>query len=153
MGVKYISGLVSKEMYGICETNNPTKKQVNEYEMTKREIYKKFTNLGQKELNTKNNKKAYVINDVITTVIKRCRREKRRGIRVIDGFEKKLMISASQIPKCREFEVKPKIGKNFKKHNPLEGYPVRIYEIDLYFYEHYEKKYKLIKKNVNTYHL
>ena len=28
--------------------------------MTKREIYKKFTNLRKKELNTKNNKKAYV---------------------------------------------------------------------------------------------
>ena len=89
MGVKYISDLVLKEIYGICETKNPTKKQVNEYKMTKREIYKKFTNLGQKELNTKNNKKANVRNDVITTVIKRCRREKTRGIRAIDGFEKK----------------------------------------------------------------
>ena len=44
-------------MYGICETKNPTKKQVNEYKMTKRQIYKKFTNLSEKELNTKNNKK------------------------------------------------------------------------------------------------
>ena len=32
------------------------KKQVNEYKMTKREIDKKFTNLSNKELNTKNNK-------------------------------------------------------------------------------------------------
>ena len=29
------------------------KEQVNEYKMTKREIYKKFTNLSNKELNTK----------------------------------------------------------------------------------------------------
>ena len=36
---------------------NPTKEQVNEYKMTKREIYKKFTNLSDEELNTKNNKK------------------------------------------------------------------------------------------------
>ena len=50
------------------------------------------------------------------------------------------MIPDSEIPKCPEFEVKSKIGKIFKKHNPLEGYSVRIYEIDLYFYEHYEKK-------------
>ena len=57
MGVKDISDLVLKEMYGICETKNPTKKQVNEYKMTKREIYKKFTNLSDEELNTKNNKK------------------------------------------------------------------------------------------------
>ena len=46
--------------------------------MTKREIYKKFTNLSQEELNTKNNKKTYVRNDVMTTVIKRCRGEKKR---------------------------------------------------------------------------
>ena len=50
------------------------------------------------------------------------------------------MIPDSEIPKCPEFEVKSKIGKIFKKHNPIEEYFVRIYEIDLYFYEHYEKK-------------
>ena len=70
--------LVLKEIYGICETKNPTKKQVNEYKMTKREIYKKFTNLSEKELNTKNNKEAYVRNDVMNTIIKRCRGEKKR---------------------------------------------------------------------------
>ena len=57
MGVKNISDLVLKEIYGICETKNPTKEQVNEYKMTKREIYKKFTNLSQEKLNTINNKK------------------------------------------------------------------------------------------------
>ena len=57
MGVKNLSDLVLKEIYGICETKNPTKKQVNEYKITKREIYKKFTNLSNEELNTKNNKK------------------------------------------------------------------------------------------------
>ena len=35
MGVKNISDLVLKEIYGICETKNPTKKQANEYKMTK----------------------------------------------------------------------------------------------------------------------
>ena len=39
MGVKNISDLVLKEMYVICETKNPTKEQVNEYQMTKREIH------------------------------------------------------------------------------------------------------------------
>ena len=56
IGVKNISDLVLKEMYGICETKSPTKKQVNEYKMTKREIYRNFDNLRKKELNTKNNK-------------------------------------------------------------------------------------------------
>ena len=36
VGVKNISDLVLKEICGICETKNPTKKQVNEYKMTKR---------------------------------------------------------------------------------------------------------------------
>ena len=43
-GVENISDLVLKEIYGICETKNHTKKQVKEYKVTKREIYKKFTN-------------------------------------------------------------------------------------------------------------
>ena len=57
MGVKNISHLVFKKIYGIWETKNPTKKQVNEYKMTKKQIYKKFNNLSEKELTTKNNKK------------------------------------------------------------------------------------------------
>ena len=79
MGVTNMSDLILKEIYGICETKNPSKEQVNEYKMTKREIYKKFTNLSQEELNTKNNKKTYVRNDVMTTVIKRCRGEKKEA--------------------------------------------------------------------------
>ena len=153
IGVKNISDLVLKEIYGICETKNPTKKQVNEYKMTKREIYKKFTNLSKKELNTKNNKKAYVRNDVMTTIIKRCRGEKTRGIRAIDGFRNKLMIPDSEISKCPKFEVKSKIGKISKNHNLLEEYSVRIYKIDPYFSEHYEKKYKLIIMGTNIYYL
>ena len=72
--------------------------------MTKREIYKKFTNLSKKELNTKNNKNPYARSNVMTTIIKRCRGEK-RGIRAIDGFRKKLMIPDFEIPKCPEFEA------------------------------------------------
>ena len=153
MSVKNISDLVLKEIYGICETKNPSKEQVNEYKMTKREIYKKFTNLSKKELNTKNNKNPYARNDVMTTIIKQCRGEKRRGIRAIDGFRKKLMISDSEIPKCSEFEVKSKIGKVFQKHNPLEKYSVKIYEIDPYLYKYFEKKYKLIKMGANKHYL
>ena len=60
--VVQVFDLVLKEIYGICETKNPSKEQVNEYKMTKKQIYKKFTNLSEKELNTKNNKKTYVKN-------------------------------------------------------------------------------------------
>ena len=105
-GVKNISDLALKEIYGICEAKSCTKKQINEYKTTKREIYKKFTNLSEKELNTKNNKNPYVRNDVMTTIIKRCRGEKARVIRAIDGFRNKITIPDSEIPKCPEFEVK-----------------------------------------------
>ena len=44
--------------------------------MTEREIYKKFSNLSEDELNTKSNKSIYVRNDIMTTIIKRCRVEK-----------------------------------------------------------------------------
>ena len=88
MGVKNISDLVLKEIYGICETKNPTKEQINEYKMTEREIYEKFGNLSEDELNTKSNKNIYVKHDVMTTIIKRCRGEKKRDIRAIDGFRK-----------------------------------------------------------------
>ena len=46
--------------------------------MTKKQVYKKFTNLSQKELNTINNKNTYVKN-VMTTIIKRCREEKKEA--------------------------------------------------------------------------
>ena len=108
MGVKYTSDLVLKEIYGICERKNPTKKQANEYKMTKREIYKKFTNLSKKELNTKNNKNPYVRNDVMTTIIKRCRGKNTRGIRAIDRFRNKSMIPDSEIPKFQNLKSNQK---------------------------------------------
>ena len=36
LGVKNISDLVLKEIYGVCETKNSSKEEVNEYKMTKR---------------------------------------------------------------------------------------------------------------------
>ena len=42
------------------------------------------------ELNPKNNKEVYAENDVMTTVIKRCRGGKKRGEIKIDGFTKKI---------------------------------------------------------------
>ena len=89
----------------------------------------------------------------MATIIKCCRGEKTRGIRAIDGFRNKLMIPDSEIPKRSEFEVKSEIGKIFKNQNPLKEYSVRNYEVDPYFYEHYEKKYKLMKMGANIYYL
>ena len=66
--------------------------------MTEREILEKFDNLSEDELNTKSNKKVYVKNDVMTTVIKRCSGEKKEAKKKkIDSFRKKLMIPQSEI--------------------------------------------------------
>ena len=40
MGVTNTSDLILKEIYGICETKNPTEEQVNEYKMTKEKFIK-----------------------------------------------------------------------------------------------------------------
>ena len=81
----------------------------------------------------------------MTTIIKPCRGEKKRGIRVIDGFRKKLMIPDSEFPACPEFEVKSKIAKLFINEEIPEEYSVKIYEIDPFFYEHHKEKIKVDK--------
>ena len=81
----------------------------------------------------------------MTTIIKRCRGEKKRGIRAINGFRKKIMVPGFEIPVYWEFEVKSKIGKLFIMKKILEEYFVRIYEIDPYFCEHNKEKIKVDK--------
>ena len=107
--------------------------------MTEREIYEKFTNLRDEKLNTKSSKFVYVKNNVMANIIKHCRGEKKRGIRAIDVFRRKLMIPDYEITKCPEHEVKSKIGTIFVSKKILEEYSAKIYEIDPYFYEHYKK--------------
>ena len=109
--------------------------------MTGREIFEKFANLSNDELNTKSSKFVYVKNNVMTNIIKHCRGEK-RGIRAIDRFRRTLMIPDFEITKCPEHEVKSKTGTIFVNEKILEEYFVTIYEIDPYFYEHCKKKKK-----------
>ena len=79
LGVQNISDLFLKEMYGIYKTKSLTKEQIKKCRMTKIEIFEKFYNLSEDELNAKNNKEVYAKNDVVITVIKLCRGEKKRG--------------------------------------------------------------------------
>ena len=79
--------------------------------------------------------------------------KKKRDERKIDGFTKKLMIPDSEISECPEHEVLSKIGNIFVNEKILEEYSVRVCKTDFYFYEHYRKKYKLMKMGVNIYYL
>ena len=151
LGVKNISDLVLKEICGAYGKKELPKEEIKCYKMTEREIFKKFGNLNKDELNTKSNKTVYVKNNIMTNIIKHCRGEKKRGIKTIDGFKK--MISDHEISVLIEHKVKSKIGTIFANEKILEEYSVRIYEIDPYFYEHYKKKYKLMKMDINTCYL
>ena len=53
LGVKNMSDLVLKELYGIFKTKNFMKKQIRKYKMTEREIFKKYANLSEDELSEK----------------------------------------------------------------------------------------------------
>ena len=45
--------------------------------MTEKEIFEKYANLSENELNAKNIKNVYAKKDVVTTFIKRCRSEQK----------------------------------------------------------------------------
>ena len=74
--LKKMSDSVLKQIYGIYQTKKLTKEQIKKCKIAEREIFKKVDNLSKDELNTRNNKNAYVRNDVMTTIIKRSRGEK-----------------------------------------------------------------------------
>ena len=79
LGVTDISDLVLKEIYGIYEKRKLAKEECKNYKMTEKEIFEKFDNLSNDELNTKSSKFVYVKNNVITNIVKHCRGEKNRN--------------------------------------------------------------------------
>ena len=56
---KNMSNLVLKEIFGIYETKNLTNKQIKKYKLSEKDIFKKYANLSEDELNTKSNKKMF----------------------------------------------------------------------------------------------
>ena len=72
-----MSDLVLKEIYDIYKTTNLTNKQIQKYKMNGKEIFEKYVNLSEDEWSEKSNKNVYVKNDVMSTVIKHCKGEKK----------------------------------------------------------------------------
>ena len=56
LGVKNMSDLVSKEIHSVYERKRLTKEEIKCFKMTEKEIFKKFGNLNEDQLNTKCNK-------------------------------------------------------------------------------------------------
>ena len=77
LGVTNISDLVLKETKGIYEKKELAKEEMKNYKMTVREIYKKFANLSEDELNEMSYKNVYVKNNIMTNIIKYCWGEKK----------------------------------------------------------------------------
>ena len=134
LGVENMSDLVRKEVHGLFETKNPTKDQIRKCKRSENEL----------DCNSAATF-VYIRSDLMSGIIRNCRGERKRGIRAIDEFRKKIMIPDSEIPACSEFEVKSKIGILFVNEKILEEYSVKIYEIDPYFYEHHKEKIKVHK--------
>ena len=68
LGLNIVSDLVLKEIYGKNGRENFADNEIKKHKMTEREAFKKYDNLSENELNSKNNKEVYVRNDVITCV-------------------------------------------------------------------------------------
>ena len=79
LGVKNISDLVLKEIYGICEKKELTKEEIKCYKMTEREIFKNFGKFSNNELGKLCNKSVFVKNTIITNIINHCRGEKKEA--------------------------------------------------------------------------
>ena len=127
------------------------KEKIKCYKMTEREIFEKFGKLSNDELDKLCNKSVFVRNTIMTSIIKNCKGEKKRGIRSAEGFREKLLIPDNEIYESIEHKLKSKIGTIFASEDTFEEYSFQIYEIDLYFSEDYEKKYKLIVTVSNIY--
>ena len=78
LGVKNMSNLVLKEIYGKYGRKNLTRNETKKYKMTEREMFVKYDNLSENELNEKDNKKVYVRNYVITSVIAEVQKKRRK---------------------------------------------------------------------------
>ena len=82
--------LVLKEIYGIYIKKELTKEEIKNYKMSEREIFKKFDNLKEDELNTKSNKSVQVKNIIMTNIIKHCRGEKKKRNKSNRPIQKKI---------------------------------------------------------------
>ena len=77
LGVKNMSDLLLKEIYGTYEKKNVTKEEIKYYKMTEREFLKTFYDYDEDSFNTKSNKTIFVKNTIMTNIIENCKGEKK----------------------------------------------------------------------------
>ena len=136
LGLKNISDLLRKVMYGIFETKNITKEQKKKYIRTKKEI--------KKELKNDYYSYKYVKSDLMEKIIKNCRGVKKcsDGVNRIEkenqreNFRSLLGFKENGIFQRKEYSVTLKIKKVFPNEIINEQYKVNKYFIDLIFPVH-----------------
>ena len=67
-----MSDLILKEIYCKYERKNLTDNEIKKYKMTEREVFQKYDNLREHELNNQNDKDVSVRINVINTVTVNC---------------------------------------------------------------------------------
>ena len=77
LGVKNISDLVLKEIYGAHEKTKLTKEEIKCFKMTETEIFEKIGKLSNNELDKLCNKPVFVKNTIMTNIINHCKSEKK----------------------------------------------------------------------------
>ena len=135
LGIQNISDLVRKNIKGIFETKNPTKKQIGKCKCSQKEISKKLTD---------DSKIKYARNDRMENIIKNCRgvkncsdgihkiekEKQRQNFRALLGFkEHDKMLN-------KKYSTKLKIKKIFSNEIMEEQYRILGYFIDLGFPVH-----------------
>ena len=78
LGVKNMSDLVLKEIYGVYKKKNLTKEEIKCYKMTEREFFRTYYDYDEDSLSTKSNKTVFVKNPIMTNIIKNCKDEKKK---------------------------------------------------------------------------
>ena len=61
LGTQNISELALKEIYGIYKAKDLTKEQIKKCKMTERDIFQKYDNLSESEINTKKTPKNFML--------------------------------------------------------------------------------------------
>ena len=110
LGVKDMSDLVLKEIYGKYERKHFADNKIKKYKMTEREIFEKYDNVREHELNSKNNKEVYITNNVMTSVIVSSKGEKKKVKKKekkikINGFRRKLGFPECDIILPSEYSI------------------------------------------------
>ena len=138
-----MSDLILKEIYFKYERKNLTDNEIKKYKMTEREVFQKYENLSEHELNNQNNKEVSVRINVITSVTVNCTGEKKRAKKKEKKkgeFKRKLGFTKFDIMVLSEYSIKSKIGKIFVNEKYLKNIMSKFMKLILLFIRIVKKK-------------